>query len=507
MQEETELKLSLPFDQADRLKRHPIIRDLKSGRARTRRMMGTYFDSKDLFLKRNDLSLRVRETDRRHVQTLKRVGPARGGLFVRDEWEHDVPGAAPDLSLIEDKRVRKSLARLNGAAALQPVFETDIKRTAWDLVDGETSVELVLDVGEVRSPDGASEAICEVELELKSGDPKRIFDIALALNDRIDCTVGHISKSDRGYALRNDIPAGGAARAKPVVLSRRMTVWECFVRICDGCLEQLRANEPIARRGGNPEGIHQARVAIRRLRAAFKVFRRVLPREERGHFAQELRWLQQELGEARDLDVFILETLAPLRSRVPDEESLAGLSKRVETARRTAYRRAQNALQSRRYGRILLMLERWLHFPSVETAGTPLAKPIGGFAKHAIRKTQKKLLAHGNRLDSVDDEELHTVRIEGKQTRYCVEFFASLYPKRSVRRHIKQLSALQDCLGGLNDGVVADSLLRRFGKGRNPIDESARACVVGWYAARIFGERRQLGKIWQGLVKQERYWD
>lgn len=506
MQEETELKLSLPFDQADRLKRHPIIRDLKSGRARTRRMMGIYFDSEDLFLKRSDLSLRVRVSDDRYVQTVKRAGSAGGGLFVRDEWEHDVPGAAPDVSLIEDKRVRKALARFNGAAALQPVFETDIKRTAWDLIDGETSIELVLDVGEVRSPDGASEAICEVELELKSGDPKRIFDIALALNERVDCTVGHISKSDRGYALRNDI-SSGAVRAKPVVLSRRNTVWESFARICDGCLEQLRANEVIVRDGQDPEGVHQARVAIRRLRAAFKVFRRVLPREDYCYFARELRWLQQELGEARDLDVFILETLEPLRSRVPDEQSLAGLSKRAETARRTAYRRAQNALRSRRYGRILLMLERWLHFPSVEIAGTPLAKPIGGFAKHSVRKSQKKLLAHGKRLDSVDDEELHAVRIEGKQTRYCVEFFASLYPKRSVRRHIKSLSALQDCLGGLNDGVVADSLLTRFGKGRNPIDESARTCVVGWYAARIFGERRHLGKIWRGLVKQERYWD
>ncbi len=506
MQEETELKLSLPFDQADRLKRHPIIRDLKSGRARSRRMLGIYFDSNDLFLKRSDLSLRVRESENRHVQTLKRVGSAGGGLFVRDEWEHDVPDATPDISLIEDKRIRKRLARLNGNAALKPVFETDIRRTTWDLVDGETAVELVLDVGEVRSPDGASEMICEVELELKSGDSKRIFDIALALNERIDCTVGHISKSDRGYALCTETPHA-ATKSKPVVLSRRMTVWESFVRICEGCLAQLRANEAIIRCGGDPEGIHQARVAIRRLRAVFKIFRRVLPREDRSYFAQELRWLQQELGEARDLDVFILETLEPLRSRVPQEGSLSGLSKRAESARRAAYRRAEQALCSRRYGRILLMLERWLLFPSMRIAGTPLAKPIGKFAKHSIRKTQKKLLAHGTRLDSVDDEELHAVRIEGKQTRYCVEFFASLYPKRSVRRHIKALSALQDCLGGLNDGVVADALLARFGKGRNPIDESARACVMGWYAARIYGERRQLGKIWTGLVKQDRYWD
>lgn len=506
MQEETELKLSLPLDQADRLKRHPIIRDLKSGRARSRRMLGIYYDTNDLLLKRNDLSLRVREADSRHVQTVKSVGSSGGGLFVRNEWEHDVPDARPDVSLIKNNRIRKRLGGFNGAAALQPIFETDIRRTTWDLVDGETAVELVLDVGEVRLPDGASEKICEAELELKSGDPKRIFDIALALNERIDCTVGHISKSDRGYALFKKTPLR-STKAKPVVLSGRMTVWEGFLHICNGCLEQLRANEVVVREGENPEGIHQTRVAIRRLRAAFKVFRRVLPQEDQRYFARELRWLQQELGEARDLDVFILETLEPLRSRVPGDGSLAVLSARAETARRSAYGRARKALHSGRYGRILLTLERWLLFPSVKVAGTPLAKPIGGFAKHSVRRTQKKLLSHGKRLDAVDDEELHVVRIEGKQTRYCVEFFAGLYPKRSVRRHIKALSALQDCLGGLNDGVVADGLLTRFGKGRNPIDESARACVMGWYAARIYGERQQLAAIWRVLVKQDRYWD
>jgi inorganic triphosphatase YgiF len=506
MQEETELKLSLPFDQADRLKRHPIIRDLKSGRARTRRMMGTYFDTEDLFLKKRDLSLRVRESDNRHIQTLKRAGPASGGLFVRDEWEHEVPGATPNVLLIEDDGVRNSLAKLNGTAALRPIFETDIKRTAWDLTDGETTIELVLDIGEVRSPDGASEMICEAELELKSGDPKRIFDIALALNERIDCTVGHVSKSDRGYALCNSAPLV-ATKAKPVILSRRMTVWEGFVEICNGCLAQLRANESIARDAQDPEGIHQTRVAIRRLRAAFKIFRKVLPAADRRYFAQELRWLQQELGKARDLDVFILETVEPLRSRLPDDNSLADLAKRAQAGRRTASRRAQKVLKSRRYGRFLLMLERWCLFPDHDIAVTGSGRSIGRFAKHSVRKSEKKLLAFGRHLGLVNDAQLHAVRIQGKQTRYCVEFFASLYPKPTVRKHIKALSALQDCLGGLNDGVVADKLLARFGRGRNPIDDSARAYVVGWYAARIHGERRQLRKIWPRLVKQDQYWN
>ncbi|MCG8543972.1 MAG: CYTH domain-containing protein, partial [Alphaproteobacteria bacterium] len=119
MQEETELKLSLPREQADRLRRHPLIRNLKAGRAQTKRMVGTYFDTPDLSLKRRDLSLRLREVDKRWIQTLKRLGPASGGLAVRDEWEFEVAEPKPDTSRIDCKELRKVLPGADEAASLR----------------------------------------------------------------------------------------------------------------------------------------------------------------------------------------------------------------------------------------------------------------------------------------------------------------------------------------------------------------------------------------------------
>lgn len=505
MPEETELKLSVRPEHAARIKNHPIVRKLKSGRAYTKRMIGTYYDTPDLMLNRRDLSLRVRDVDRRHIQTIKRMGPDAGAIFVRDEWEQELSGRAPSLGAIEDEDIRRLFAEADAAKSLRPMFRTDVRRTVWTLRDKHAEIELALDIGEILSEQGGSVPICEAELELKSGDPRSLFEVALALNERVDCTVGSLSKSARGYALcRDETPA--AVKAKRLVLPRDIMVWQAFVAICRNCLAHLEANGPAARSAFDPEGIHQARVATRRLRAAFKVFKPALPDDKRLRFAKELRWLQKQLGDARDLDVFNSGVLTPLLARQPGETALQKLKARVEQARKDAYGKASNALLSRRYGRIRLELERWFAEPG-ESAGDPLlSRSIRWFAKRSIRKAHERAMAFGADLSALEDEDLHQLRIRGKQARYCVEFFASLFPDRAPRRHAKALAALQDCLGILNDGVVAREILERLESEAEPLDPCVAPYVLGWFAARIHDERLRLAQIWRKLGGVEAYW-
>ena len=505
MQIETELKLSLPREQADRLRRHPLIRNLKSGRAQTKRMIGTYFDTPDLSLKRRDLSLRLREVDKRWIQTLKRLGPSTGGLHVRDEWECEVKQPEPDPSCIDNEEVRGLLPN-EGPASLRPLFTTDVRRTAWQLQDGETKIELVLDIGEIRSGNDTVEPICEAELELKSGAPHRLFDIALALNDRIDFTVGHLTKSDRGYVLYSGAKRR-PAKAKPIKIKRKMTVRQAFVAICQACLAHLQENEAAALSGTDPEGIHQTRVAIRRLRAAYKVFKPVLPVTERDFFAAELRWLQQELGEARDWDVFLDETINPLAQRFPDDDALKELIRRAKQARARAYLRAQGAMRSRRYGCLRLNLERSLLTESKPLGGGAFNRPVAAFAKRSVRKAHKKVLAMGKGLSKLDDAALHDLRVQIKQSRYCVEFFAGLYSSRQARNHIKALIGLQDCLGVVNDGAVAHDLLSHLKNGSSPADTRAGAYIAGWFSAQSAVSRRGLGRAWNRLLAIKPYWN
>lgn len=505
MPEETELKLSVRPEHAARIKNLPIVRKLKSGRAYTKRMVGTYYDTPDLLLNRRDLSLRVRDVDRRHIQTVKRMGPNAGAVFVRDEWEQELSGGAPSLGAIEDEDIRRVFAEAGAAKSLRPLFRTDVRRTVWTLRDKNAEIELALDVGEILSEKGGSAPICEAELELKSGDPRSLFEVALALNERVDCTVGSLSKSARGYALcRDETPA--AVKAAPLILPRNVTVWQAFIAICWNCLAHLEANGPAARPGFDPEGIHQARVAIRRLRAAFKVFKPVLPDDKRVRFAKELRWLQKQLGDARDLDVFNSGVLTPLLARQPDEAALQDLQARLEDARKDAYGKAGDALLSRRYGRIRLELERWFADPGAPAVEPLLSRNIRWFAKRSIRKAHEKVMAFGADMAAMKDADLHQLRILGKQARYCVEFFASLFPDRAPRRHAKALTALQDCLGILNDGVVARAILDRLDSGTKPLDRRVAPFVLGWFAARIHDEHARLAQIWAKLIGVEAYW-
>jgi triphosphatase len=312
MPEETELKLSIRPDQVGRIGKHPVVRNLKTGQARTRHMVSAYFDTPDMALRQRDLSLRVREVDQRHIQTLKRMKPADGAIMKRDEWEKDVATCAPDIRAFADGDIDRFFRDAVPAKKLKRLFETNVQRTVWNLRDGDAEVELALDVGEIRGENGHRVPLCEAELELKTGDARQLYDIALALNDRIDCTVGTLAKSDRGYALYRS-EALTSAKAAPVVLSRDMTVWQAFVMICRNCLAHLEANAPVASIAEDPEGIHQTRVAIRRLRAAFKLFGKALPEDKRRFFMKELRWLQKQLARPDAAGEGVVEVTEPRR--------------------------------------------------------------------------------------------------------------------------------------------------------------------------------------------------
>ncbi|MEM9682530.1 MAG: CYTH and CHAD domain-containing protein [Pseudomonadota bacterium] len=504
MPEETELKLSLRPEQAGRIGRHPVVQKLKSGPAETKRLLGTYYDTPDLLLRRKDVSLRVREVDHRFIQTLKRMQPSRGAVFSRDEWETDVGGRDPDINEIEDGEIRRMLRKNGAAKSLRPMFRTDVRRTTWQLRDKDAEIELALDIGEVRNENGDRTPICEAELELKSGDARRLYDIALALNEKIDCVVGTVAKSDLGYALY-ERKSSTPVKASKVPLVRDMTVWQAFETICRSCLDQLEANAPIARVGQDPEGIHQARVANRRLRAAFKIFKRVLPQDRYESFATELRWLQKELGDARDLDVFLDEMLDPMIERLPRERLLKAFRKRVKEARLTAYARARRALEGRRYGRLRLAFERWFADAPGPDADPRLGRNVRWFAKRSIRKVHAKIVAVGIDLHDVSDAELHAIRIKGKQLRYCIEFFSGLFDGDGPRHHAKALSRIQDCLGSLNDGVVAHTLIRKLGR-KGSLDPRVKALVGGWFAARIHDERANLGEAWGRFTALRPFW-
>ncbi|PYE12678.1 CYTH domain-containing protein [Paraburkholderia silvatlantica] len=203
---EREIKLALPRDQVDAALRLFETRAGKPGRAI--RLENIYFDTPALALARARSALRLRRAPEGWLQTFKTVGMAQNGLHARHEWEMPVAGEALEIDrlLHECDEAGVSTALSDAAANLIPLFRTDFTRTLWTLeVDG-ARVEAAIDQGEVTAEvngETRRTPICEIELELKSGDEAALHSLAAELAQALPgLAPDDVSKAQRGYRLR-----------------------------------------------------------------------------------------------------------------------------------------------------------------------------------------------------------------------------------------------------------------------------------------------------------------
>ncbi|MEM5315923.1 CYTH domain-containing protein [Paraburkholderia sp. JHI869] len=203
---EREIKLALPRDQVDAALRLFETRAGKPGHAI--RLENIYFDTPALALARAKSALRLRRAPEGWLQTFKTVGVAQNGLHARHEWEMPVAGEALEIDklLHECDEAGVSTALSGAAANLIPLFRTDFTRTLWTLeVDG-AQVEAAIDQGEVTADvngETRRTPICEIEIELKSGDEAVLHTLAAELAKALPgLAPDDISKAQRGYKLR-----------------------------------------------------------------------------------------------------------------------------------------------------------------------------------------------------------------------------------------------------------------------------------------------------------------
>ncbi|MBP5856124.1 CHAD domain-containing protein [Marivibrio halodurans] len=458
---EIELKLTIDAASALRLRRDRYLHAVKRGRARNQRLIAVYFDTDALDLKAAGIALRLRQEGRRRVQTVKcPIGAPGGGVQKRLEVEAPITGTEPDLSLIDDPSVAERVRAAVGDKTLKPVFSTDVKRTIWMIDQAEGTIELALDEGEIASAgaegkSGGRVIVREAELELKAGSPTALLAFAEDLRERVPFRIGGESKAARGYALFLEASTAIAKAGEPA-LDPAMSAQQALSAILADGISQLLANEAMVLEGTDPEGVHQARVAVRRMRAALSAFTPVLDTANRKHLAKPLRWVQQALGPARDWDVFLSETLAPVRARAGAHPGLTLIEKHAARKREKAYRQAEKALFAKRYQRMILRLEGF------EYSRNPLAEalPVGRFAWELLQQRYDRVRADGGADPrDLETEALHALRIEIKKLRYAVEFFKGLYDPKAVASFLQATKKLQDCLGALNDAVVAERLL------------------------------------------------
>ncbi len=490
MAEEVELKLALAEAHQTRFLRHPLLKQAVERHVDT--LDNIYYDTAELSLRRRGIALRLRRKGRDWLQTVKLAGSSAAGLSSRPEWEGPYIGHF-DFSDIEDSSLREWLRRPKLLARIVPICETRFRRITWKFPAAPGVVLLTLDSGWIIA-NGRREAISEVELELAGAPVRAIFGLASQLAQRAALTPSVLSKAERGYRLHVGAPPV-PFKAQPVALSAAMTPFEAFRCISMSCLEHLQQNHSGALSSGDPEYIHQMRVATRRLRAALRLFAPVLPENLAEPLRAPLFALMRQLGRARDLDVLLTEIANPVLAALPNEPRLPALASDITNRCYAARAQAIAMLAAPDYGRTLLTALESLHAGPAD--GQTLVT-LNSFAGRRLQRLCKKMrrLALAATID--DPASLHALRIGVKRLRYALEFFAPLAAEAASRRVLKQLASVQDALGQLNDLANAGAMLMDCA-GDDPRLREAVTLIGGWhgphYASLLSGVAHDLVRL------------
>jgi triphosphatase len=489
-----------------------LLETRAGGPGREARLVATYFDTPDGALARQGLTLRVREQGGRSVQTVKSASSS-GAALVRGEWEDEIAGASPDPHAPQTGRFIPAGA----SDRLVALVRTEIVRRIVMLCPNpETRIEAAVDQGRVAATQGnASDPICEIELELKAGDVTALYDIALDLLAVAPARLERRSKSARGFRLAgrsNEPDSIGAAHASEVALGPDMTAGAALRRIARSCTEQIVGNEP-AVLAGMPEGVHQMRVGVRRLRAILSAFAPLLEEDEAGRLSGELRWLGTVLGRARNLDAFAEGLVAPAIGAIGNGPGIAALNAALARTRAAACADAAEAIFSPRYTALVLRLIRWSEQSGAkelnkEQKPTALARPLAKVAPRILKRRFKLVRRRGAGFAKQSPEKRHRLRIALKKLRYATEMLGQLYKNDKPRRLLHLAKRLQQELGEANDLRVSRDLVAELARGRPDAVaiEAAGDAVLDSRARRLEGREGKVKKQVRKIRDHSPFW-
>jgi CHAD domain-containing protein len=315
---------------------------------------------------------------------------------------------------------------------------------------------------------------------------------------------------DEGRAARAPAPRP----AEDVPIEADWTAERAAQAVLRECFAQVAANAEAVKAADDPEGPHQLRVGLRRLRSALSLFAPAIGGAEARRLAEEAKWLGQETGRLRDLDVLAGELLAAEAAAHPGEpgwDPLADVLAAAAASERSALRETLRGPRARQF---LLDLARfvetrgWIDPGDIEQSGR-LAVPAGELAREALARRWRKVERRARGLEDLDVEQRHELRKELKKLRYAGEFLAPLFPARRTARFLKRLKAIQDIFGELNDAALAEALLARgpLLDGQPAAVHRAAGRLIGARLARAEAAWAGARERWQELSRRRPFWE
>jgi triphosphatase len=491
---ETELKFQVPTAQRQALRRAVGTRT-----AQTTRLQAVYAETADLRLAHAGLALRLRKEGRVWVQTLKGRGD---GLLNRLEHEVRLPSQSgtPTLDVLRHAGTPagdvlfKVLAQggdVDAAAALRPLYRTDIHRLHRLVRTGQAVIEIAYDVGHIFALTDDRDAeqslvVDEIEFELVSGPPSALVALAQKWVLRFDLWWDSRTKSERGLRLalgQSQVPAVKTQLPVLAAAATPTTLWQ-------GALQATLAHAlpnaaEIASGMATPEHLHQLRVALRRLRTVLRLLAPWSGDAASAQAAQALEAVWREpfasLGVVRDADV------------------LLALQPQLTAAGAPAFAWQATTLTDDLGALLRAPAFTDLLLRSLALAVAPPAKPsavaaastadrgdvlgldveLQAAAHTVLRSAWRQVLADAQAFAQASNEAQHRTRRRLKRFRYVFEILMPLFKRKPSQRLLKAVCVALDALGALNDLQTAQMVCRVQAA------HDARAWfAVGWTSAR-----------------------
>jgi triphosphatase len=462
-------------------------------------LRAVYFDTPKHNLHAAGLSLQLRRQQGRWLQMV--TADRRVGVDTSDviEFENPVESEEPDLTKIPDKRIKRAVQKAVAGTSLHPVFETAIQWTTRKTKGNEKA--LLVNDGHVRLGAASSEH-GTAELELKASCAR---DLLFAVEKLLGGHDLRLTGHERGY----HVAVGKRAAAKPekaqlAHITRKNSCASAFCAILASTARQIVINRHAVLQTDDPEGAHQMRIGLRRLRSALRALRPLSDVGSLRAFERSARDVGRRVGMLRDADVLISGIQTPIEQVAPDKRGFSELRDALARDRRTKRSEARTALRGPAWTRLQLYLALW---PRTLAETNGLDRRITKHARRVLRKAWRKAAKLGANLNRLDAERRHEMRKALKELRYQTEFFAPLFKRRDTRHFIEQLKALQDVFGYINDVRMAPRLLEVLQERQTDANAAlAASYTVGRHeaeAAHVWGSAE---KLWKALRRSPHFW-
>lgn len=417
-------------------------------------LTATYLDTADLRLARSGASLRHRKGDPQ-PWTVKLPGDVPG---VRHEISRPGKVGRPPADLVDLVTAFTRGAELRPAAVVRTVRQAHEVRDAG----GRVLVEVADDAVAVIDGKRVRKRFREIEVERKDGGGN--------LLDRIEAVLLNAGAQRGEFVAKHIRALGAAAMAEPDLvpagdLDKDPTTGDVVANAIRRNVGRLLAHDPLVRLrapvGDDDTAVHQMRVACRRLRSDLRTFRPLVDTDWAGALRDELKWLADALGAARDAEVLrdrLRVTAEADQLSPPNEAAVARMDRALEARHEEALNTLDEVMRSDRYRALLEALVAATRAPTLtRQAELPAKEVLPRLVARPWRRlaTGRKGATGAADLDpAAPDEQWHAVRINGKKARYAAEAAAPVLGDAAAKL-AKSLSRLQNVLGEHQDAAVA----------------------------------------------------